>query len=281
MKLLLLLPASIILSMGTINHKPVDSIGIENKNRQPETTDCDVVLASGPTLILDHVFTYNNPMVNYTITVRGEVPISEEPVGKVECCHGKWERIVGYLSGSGIVTVTGKGSMSAGQFQVKKINYTAKMRIQVNGKTACFEEPESHCLTLFSIISLEETWLDDMEWEIETSDPENDSYRYEMFKRIVPTKIPDSPHTGRTLKYQYDYPGVSIYEHNSSAGGQGTYKWKYAYVSSNAEQYYKEVNLPTEQLNYDDDRPKPKDYPVPEGELGPPLESVSWDLVGM
>ena len=118
-----------------------------------------------------------------------------------------------------------------------------------------------------------------MEWDIVTSDPENDEVRYDMFKQIVPKKNPDSPHTGRTLKYNFDFPGVSTFEHRSSIAGMGTFIWKYSYVSRDAAQYLSEINPPNEQLRYDDDRPKPKDYPISESELGPPLESIQWNLI--
>ena len=80
---LILFPATLLLLIGTVNHKLVDSIRLENTNPQSEANNSEFVLAAGPTLILDHVFTYNNPMVTYTITVRGEIPIKEEPVGVV------------------------------------------------------------------------------------------------------------------------------------------------------------------------------------------------------
>lgn len=282
MKPFLFLPVILLLATWTVNYYKTVNSPIPEYNTYKSVINYSAPdLESGPHLIVDHVFNYNNPTVTYKITVRGEIPIQVNPLGKISCCEGTQERIVSNLSGSGIVTISGRGSLNMPGFQVERLNYNAKMRIQINGKTTCFEEPKSHCLTLYSFISLEETWLDNIEWDIITSDPENDALRYDMFKQIAPTRIPDSPHTGRTLKYQYDYPGISAFEHQSTIAGMGTFKWKYIYSSSSAEQYYREINPPNEQLNYDDDRPKPKDYPVPEGELGPPLESITWDLIDL
>jgi hypothetical protein len=278
----LLFTVILVLSTKSVSYyKPLDSIYVENQNYQSVTNHSESNPASGPTLRIDHEFKYNNPMMNYTITVRGEVPINEDYAGFISCCQGKGKRPVFYLSGSGIVNVYGKGSMHIDDFQVKKLNYNAKMRIQIKGKTTCFEEPELFCLTVFGCISLEETWLDDIKWDIVTSDPENDDLRINMFKQIAPTKIPVSPHTGRTLKFNFDHGSIRVYEHESSAGGVGTFKWQYSYVPSNAEQYYKEVNPPGEQLRYDETKGLPKDYPVSKEELGPPLESIIWDLIDL
>ena len=278
----LLFTAILLLSTKPVHfYEPVDSIFLENINHQSVNIYSRSNPISGSTLIIDHEFKYSNSMMNYTITVRGEVPVNQDYAGYISCCQGKGERPVFYLSGSGIVNVYGRGSITLEDFQIKKLNYNAKMRIQIDGKTTCFEEPELFCLTSFGCISLKETWLNDMQWDIVTSDPENDDVRINMFKQIVPTKIPVSPHTGRTLKFNLDHGSIRVYEHVSAAPGVGTFKWKYSYVPSNAEQYYKEVNPPGEQLRYDETKGLPKDYPVSKEELGPPLESIKWDLIDL
>ena len=126
---------------------------------------------------------------------------------------------------------------------------------------------------------------------------------------MVPTKIPDSPHTGRTIECVEDYLYEDqTYEHVSSVPGMGTFRWRYT-VSHHFVTTYKEVPVPlprdpkkplerhdtlikvkdnpnvtvnpkNDQQNYTDDRPKPKDYVTTyEPRLGPPLESIVWEIV--
>jgi len=237
--------------------------------------------SNGPYVIINHIFTYNNPTTKYTITVKGEIFINEDDHREVRCCSGTDTMIVSMLSGSGTVKVYGRGSMNMGSFQVEKLNYDSDMNIVIKGKTHCLDKPGADCYTKYSSISFEESWSKEMEWDITTSDPENDDIRYDMLKRIAPTQIPVSPHTGRTLRFDYNYPGPGKYEQTSTAHGIGTYKWSYTYVSGNAARYSSDINPHTEQLNYDDDQPKPKDYPVPVGVLGPPLENITWDLIDL
>jgi len=233
-------------------------------------------------LIIDHLFVYNNPTVNYRITVKGQIPVYEDFDNakeiSVKTSLGPQSFAVHNLYGKGTLNVSGRGSMNLGQFQVKKINYESSMIVNITGKTDFKENPSYGSASSLIYFALEENWNGSFNWDIETSDPENDALRYDMFKRIVPTKIPDSPHTGRTLKYNDDYPGISTYEHKSVIPGMGTFIWKYSYVNRNAAEYQSEINPPNEQLRYNDDRPKPKDYPVPEGELGPPLKDIKWEL---
>ncbi len=262
-------------------------------------------------LTMDHLFIYNNPTVDYKIAVSGTIPIHfvENFAVMVKMPTYEYLTFVSTMAGGGQVKVSGRGSMNAGSFQIKKINYDSEIDINVQGKTR-FLEVEEGVIPLMNL-ALEEKWNGDLNWDIETSDPENDGLRLDMFKRIAPTKIPDSPHTGRTIEcidgYLYE---DQTYEHVSSVPGMGTFRWRYT-ISFHFVKTYRDVivddprspndttersshyvrvednrnvtvNPTNDQENYTDDRPKPKDYVTTyEPRLGPPLESIVWNIVNL
>ena len=239
-------------------------------------------------LTIDHLFVYNNPVVNYKITVSGTIPIHfvENFAVKVKMPAYEYIELVSTMAGSGKVKVSGRGSMNAGSFMVKKINYDSEIDINVQGKTR-FLEVEKGAIPLMNL-ALEEEWNGDFDWDIETSDPKNDGLRLDMFKRMVPTKIPDSPHTGRTIECIDGYLlEDQTYEHVSSIPGMGTFRWRYTISFHFVKDKYNEdpkltVNPKNEQLNLTNDRPKPKDYITTyEPRLGPPLESIVWNIVNL
>jgi len=258
-------------------------------------------------LTIDHQFNYSNPMVNYKISVTGRIPFHYDESFAVRVNRNNVENIelVSILSGRGTVKVSGRGSINAGSFQVKKINYDSQINIDINGKTR-FLNHEGGVISVMNL-ALEENWNGDLNWDIETSDPENDDLRYNMLKMIVPTKIPDSPHTGRTLEFVEGYLYKDeTFEHVSSIPGMGTFRWRYTIIYNIAEgaandrpvldpinpekpaHYVKvkiqnpDVNPDNEQSNYDDNQPKPEDFVKNyEPRLGPPLESIIWDIVNL
>ena len=262
-------------------------------------------------LTLDHLFTYSNPTVNYKISVQGRIPVHYDEHFAVRVNRYNVENIelVSILSGRGAVKVSGRGSINAGSFQVKKINYDSQMNIDINGKTRFLNHEEGGVISVMNL-ALEENWNGDLNWDIETSDPENDDLRYNMLKMIVPTKIPDSPHTGRTLEFVEGYLYEDeTFEHVSSIPGMGTFRWRYTisynFVETHTDRpvndpinpenptetsshYVKvknqnvTVNPNNEQSNYDDNQPKPNDFVKDyEPRLGPPLESIIWDIVNL
>lgn len=262
-------------------------------------------------LTIDHLFVYSNPMVNYKITVNGTIPVHFD---ENLCVYVKFPllgyeiiQLVSSLSGSGKLKISGRGSMDAGSFKVKKINYDSEMNIDIKGRTR-YIETEKGPIPLLNL-DLKEEWNGDLKWDIETSDPENDDLRYDMLTKIVPTKIPDSPHTGQTIEciegYLYE---DQTYEQVSSIPGMGTFRWRYTLSHHFVKTYRTEivekpvdpknpdgsradgvkvedkpgviVNPKNEQLNFTEDRPKPKDYVTTyEPRLGPPLESIVWELI--
>lgn len=258
-------------------------------------------------LTIDHQFNYSNPMVNYKISVTGRIPVHYDESFAVRVNRNNVENIelVSILSGRGTVKVSGRGSINAGSFQVKKINYDSQINIDINGKTR-FLNHEGGVISVMNL-ALEENWNGDLNWDIETSDPENDDLRYDMLKNIVPTKIPDSPHTGRTLEFAEGYLYKDqTFEHVSSIPGMGTFRWRYTIIYNIAEgvasdrpvldpinpekpaHYVKvkiqntDVNPDNEQSNYDDNQPKPEDFVKDyEPRLGPPLESIEWEIVDL
>jgi len=151
------------------------------------------------------------------------------------------------------------------------------MIVTINGKTHHIKRPEEMGTDVRVNLELQENWNGKFNWDIETSDPEVDSYRLAMLKRIIPQKIPDSPHTGYTIEYDYNYPGNTTYEYVTS-NAMGTFRWRYIFSSSHSQDNCKRIN-PIDQERFDDKRPKPKDYPVLKGKLGPPLDQIKWDLV--
>ena len=237
-------------------------------------------------LTIDHLFVYSNPMVNYKITVNGTIPVYWD---ENFCVYVKFPllgyeimQMVSTWSGSGKVKVSGRGSMNAGSFKVKKINYDSEMHIDIKGKTR-YLDTEKGPIPLLNL-ALKEEWNGDFNWDIETSDPKNDGLRLDMFKRMVPTKIPDSPHTGRTIECVENYLYEDqTYEHVSSVPGMGTFRWRYTI----SHRFVKVEGDPTltanpknDQQNYTNDRPKPKDYVTTYApRLGPPLESIVWEVV--
>ena len=260
-------------------------------------------------LTIDHLFVYTNPMVNYKITVSGTIPVHRVENFAVYVKMPTYEFLgwVSTLTGKGKVKVSGSGSINAGSFKVKKINYVSEIDINVHGKTR-FLEVEKGTIPLLNL-ALEEKWSGDLNWDIETSDPKNDRLRLDMFKRMVPTKIPDSPHTGRTIEcingYLYE---KQTYEQVSSVPGMGTFRWRYTisdhFVKTYDDLLVKDTRDPknpaethhhfakvehnpnvtvdpkNDQQDLTDNRPKPKDYVTTyEPRLGPPLESIVWEIV--
>ncbi len=240
-------------------------------------------------LIIDHQFDYSNPMVNYKISVTGRIPVQYEEnfAVKVRLNGKEYIDLASTLTGSGNLKVSGRGNMSAGSFKVNKINYDSQIHVNLRGKTRYLEQEDGSVIPVMNL-ALDENWNGDLNWDIETSDPENDDLRYNMFKKIVPTKIPDSPHTGKTLEYITGY----LYEDQtfqtvSSVPGMGTFRWRYTISYSYVKDKYNTepkltVNPKNKQLNFDDKRPKPKDYvKTYEPRLGPPLESIVWEIIDL
>lgn len=240
-------------------------------------------------LIIDHQFVYNNPMVKYKISVSGRIPVQwdENFAVKVKLNGKEYIDLASTLKGSGNLKVSGRGSISAGSFQVNKINYDSEIHVNLQGKTRYLEQEDGSVVPVMNL-ALEESWNGDLKWDIETSDPENDDLRYDMLKKIIPTKTPESPHTGRTLEYIKGYLYEDqTFEHVSSVPGMGTFRWRYTISYSYVKDKYNRdprltVNPKNKQLNFDDNRPKPKDYvKTYEPRLGPPLESIIWDIVNL
>lgn len=323
MKINLLLPAILLLFPGTLKYGPEEcKIYAEGKSSNAiiETIPKTEYSSAGKDplesnhyyeLTIDHLFVYNNPMVNYKIAVSGTIPVHFD---ENFCVYVKFPllgyeiiQMVSSLSGSGRVQVSGRGSMDAGSFKVNKINYDSEMNIDIKGKTR-FLETEKGPIPLLNF-ALQESWNTDLSWDIETSDPENDDLRYDMLTKIVPTKTPDSPHTGRTIEciegYIYE---DQTYEHVSSIPGMGTFRWRYTishhFVKTDKNEIEEKpvdpkdpdgsrakyvkvedkpkltVNSKNNQQNYTDDRPKPKDYVTTYApRLGPPIESIFWELI--
>jgi len=262
-------------------------------------------------LTIDHQFNYSNPMVNYKISVTGRIPVKYEEnfAVKVRLYGKEYIDLASTLTGSGNLKVSGRGNISAGSFQVNKIDYDSQISVNLQGKTRYLEQKDGSVIPVMNL-ALKETWNGDLNWDIETSDPENDDVRYDMLKNIVPTKIPDSPHTGKTLEYISGY----LYEDQtfqtvSSVPGMGTFRWRYtisyAYVKSYIDRPVEDprdpenptertshlvkvednpiitVN-PKDQSRFDDNRPKPEDYvKTYEPRLGPPLESIEWEIIDL
>ena len=97
-------------------------------------------------LILDHLFVYKNQVVDYRISVRGEVPITWETKGVVlvwfptssvhDLVPKEKQRPmqVAAAIGTGRVSIRGRGSLdSGGKFKIQKINYDSSMMVTVNG----------------------------------------------------------------------------------------------------------------------------------------------------
>jgi len=322
MKIHLLIPVILLLFAGTIKREQSENeiyieenllnTWIENSLDTDNFPDSRIPLQDGNIsyyLIIDHLFVYTNPMVNYRISVEGKIPVHYEERFAVYVKQYDHEYLffVSSLAGSGKVKVSGRGSINAGSFQVKKINYDSEINIDIQGKTRYLELEGGDVLNLKNL-ALKEEWNADLNWDIETSDPKNDALRYDMFKHIVPTKIPDSPHTGRTLEYAESFLYEDqTYEHVSSIPGMGTFRWRYTIIynfvethtdspvndprnpenrTETSSHYVKvknqnvTVNPNNEQSNYDDNKPKPEDFVKDyEPRLGPPLESIIWEVV--
>lgn len=239
-------------------------------------------IAETNTLILDHLFVYKNQMVNYRISVQGEIPLKLEGKGLERSWNkdGKESTLPAIaVTGTGKVSIQGRGSMNPGAgFTVHKINYDSSMTIAINGKTRVIKAPEGIGSYMFFYLELQENWDGDFNWDIKTSDQKNDSLRLGMLKRIIPKKIPDSPHIGHTIKYSYFFTGNSTYEYITS-NAMGTFRWRYIF-SPYTSRVYKKIINPVDQERFDNDFPKPKDFiTVSKGELGPPLDQIQWDLV--
>lgn len=311
MKIHLLLPFILFLFPGTLgNEQPENKIFTNENSPNSRISLQDNNMSYY--LTIDHLFVYNNPTVNYTISVKGKVPVhfEENFAVYVKLNNEEYLTLVSSLAGQGKVKVSGRGSMNLGSFKVKKINYDSEINIDVQGKTRYLELESGDVIPLLNL-ALKEEWNADFNWDIETSDPENDALRYDMFKHIVPTKTPDSPHTGRTLEYATSFLYEDqTYEQVSSVPGMGTFRWRYTLSCNFVDTYTDHVvddprdpKNPTErtshfikvkddpkltvnpknsQSNYDDDRPKPKDYiKTREPRLGPPLESIVWEIVDL
>lgn len=244
-------------------------------------------LAETRNLILDHLFVYNNQVVNYRISVQGEILLKLETKG----LYYAWARegkemlvMATALTGTGKVSIRGRGNMNpGGKFIVHKMNYDSSMTVTINGKTRHIKAPEETGSYLLVNLELQENWDGSFNWDIETSDPKNDSLRLEMFKRIIPQQIPYSPHTGHTIEFDHSFLEYVTYEYVTS-NAMGTFRWRYIFCppADNRKAYKNTVNPDNEQLNFDDDRPKPKDYiPIPKGRLGPPLNQIQWELVDL
>ena len=85
------------------------------------------VLAKDPSLIIDHLFVYKNQVVDYRISVQGEIPLKVEGKGDILFWNPGGEEILMMaiaLTGTGSVRIRGRGSLdSGGKFKIKKFNY--------------------------------------------------------------------------------------------------------------------------------------------------------------
>lgn len=243
------------------------------------------VSAQDHTLVVDHLFTYKNPIVNYSIHVKGKVPITEVWEG-VTYIWGIGEKKItapaSTFTGTGTVTVKGSGNIDTDQkFKVKKLNYDTSMTVTINGKTNYIRAVDKYGSKMFVNLEIQENWNSDLVWDIETSDPENDALRLKLLKAIIPRQIPASPHTGRTIEFEKSFFENTTYEYRTS-NAEGDFRWRYTlcWPSSTIQQNKKDVNPDNEQLNYAD--PRPKDIiPPPIARLGPPLDQIPWELIDL
>ncbi len=236
-------------------------------------------------LLIDHLFVYKNQMVNYRISVQGGIPIDWTMKGFTRCWGwDEHEDLCGAIvwNGSGRVDIRGRGSMNpGGGFTVDKINYDSSMSVTVNGIQRYMKAPKDRGKgsIVLQNLELQENWNGKFNWNIKTSDPKNDSIRLKMLKKIVPQKIPDSPHTGKTIEFDQSSLEFATYEYVTS-NAMGTFRWRYILAPSHINlKQYKDLVNDDSQKNFSDDSIKPKDYRMPEGRLGPPLDQIQWDLV--
>lgn len=238
------------------------------------------ILAEARTLILDHLFVYKNPMVNYRISVQGKIPIDWTMQGFTPCLnrHDQVDLCEAIAwSGNGRVDIQGQGSMNpGGGFTVNKINYDSSMSVTVNGINRYMKAPKDRGEGSIVVHNLElkENWEGSFKWDIKTSDSKNDSIRLKMLKRIVPQKIPDSPHTGKTVEFDESSLEFATYEYVTS-NPMGTFRWRYILAPSKG---IKALVNDSSQANFSDDSIKPKDYHMPEGRLGPPLDQIQREI---
>lgn len=219
--------------------------------------------------------------------------------------------VVSSIAGSGTAILKAEGNMDLPDLKIEKLNYFSKVKIDIEGKTRYIKKPEAGGSIEVMNLKLNENWDGDITWDIKTDDPEEDQLRLKMLKMIVPTTFPDSPHTNKTLEYIAGYLYEDqTFEQTNSIPGMGTFTWRYTKKYNNVKTYTEHpvenrvnpdpkkqherswrlvkrednqnptVNPKNEQHNYDDDHPKPKDYvDTYKPRIGPPLESIQWEVV--
>ncbi len=259
-------------------------------------------------LVLNHSFTYSVPPTNFKITITGEIPFSftQNFATYKWFPDGEVLDVVSSLSGGGTAILKAEGNMDLPDLKIEKLNYHSKVKIDIEGKTRFVKVPEAGGSIKLMNLKLTENWDGDIVWDIKTDDPDGDPIRLKAFKMFAPTTFPDSPPTDKTLEYiaEYLYEDQT-FEQTTNMPGMGTFTWQYT-LKYNSVKTNKDVpvedpvdpknplersshlittendpkvtaNPKNEQDNYET---PPKSYIKNyQPRIGPPLESIKWEIV--
>lgn len=123
---------------------------------------------------------------------------------------------------------------------------------------------------------LDEDWTKLVKWKVQCNDPEQAA----MLRMLLPKRLHMEVYSGGDKTLQFPNFDGSVLEDVAFYGMLPGMTGKLRYIFHSAAQKGADWNPKGSQLRFDDSKPKPKDYPKPKGEWGPPLSKIVWKRPG-
>ena len=239
------------------------------------------LFCQGKCIEYDHEFEWHVDIMKIKVIVKGFVPFefAENHLVLGWCPNNKdgseyFETAASILKGE--ATLFAKGELHiVDEDESCHMYFEHPIKVILKGKT-WWKPNKIGCSDETCNFELNEDWTKPVEWKVRCSDPEQAA----MLRMFLPKRLHDEVYTGEDKTLQFaNYEGA-VLEAEAFQGMHPTMKGKLRYIFHSSSWKGTDWNPHGPQLRYDDSRPKPKDYPKPKGEWGPPLDKIVWKRPG-
>jgi hypothetical protein len=187
-----------------------------------------------------------------------------------------FETAAAILRGEGTITARGDFHIDADDPEdYCHFWFEQPVEVVLKGKT-WWKPNKLNCSDETFNFELNEDWTKQFNWRARCADPEQAA----MLEMFLPKNLHQMLYSGeeRTLQFT-NYEGavledVVVKPEHMYLPMEG----KLRYIFHSDSWSGTDWNPKGKQLRFDPSRPKPKDYPVPKGEWGPPLSQIEWKM---
>jgi hypothetical protein len=242
-----------------------------------------LVFGQNTSIEYDHYWQLEIDENTVRVTVKGFVPFKfAEQFLVLGWCPANqdasdyFETAAAILRGEGTITARGEFHIDADDPEdYCHFWFEQPVEVVLNGKT-WWKPNKLKCSDETFNFELNEDWTKQLNWRARCADPEQAA----MLEMFLPKNLHQMLYSGEEHTLQFsNYEGavledVVVKPEHMYLPIEG--KLRYIFHSDSWSGI--DWNPKGEQLRFDDSRPKPKDYPVPKGEWGPPLSEIEWKM---